>query len=215
MLIPLWLAFATADSARVVDRRVIVEPIGISVEMPAHWFPAVKTGSFNCLEGKTPVVFAPPSADRSEIAPPTRSGWHHEYGTVADAVLPRSSVLAHFGTIDWASEPCWGDLQARIYVVDDSVRAMIDRVQNAGIAAANPAFMARSEVTDAGGGWLRARITWDAWYYDFGSITHMDYYLRSVRGRTVVLLMMFTPYSQGDLANDPARVLQSFRQGPP
>jgi hypothetical protein len=57
-------------------------------------------------------------------------------------------------------------------------------------------------------------VTWDAWYYDFGGITHMDYYIRRVRGRTVVLLLMYTPYSQGDLVRDPLRVLASFREKP-
>lgn len=213
MLIPIWLVLAAADSARVVERRVIVEPLGVSVEMPEHWFPTVKTGSFNCLEGKKPVVFAPLSSARDEVSPPTR-GWHHEYGMVADTVIPISRAAAHFGTIDWAAEPCWGDLQARVYVVDDSIRALVTRVQDFGVAAVNPNFRARSEVADTAG-WRRARIVWDAWYYDFGSVTHMDFYFRSVRGRTVVLLLMYTPYSQGQLVGDPLRVLGSFKESRP
>lgn len=211
MLLSLWLALAAPDSARVVDGRVIIEPLGISVEMPAHWFPTVKTGSFNCLEGKTPTVFAPLSADRAELARPARVGWHREYATVADTVLPVSAAVAHFGTIDWQSEPCWGDLQARLYVVDLPVLTVVQRVQDAGIAAVTPAFAARSEVVDTVG-WRRARIVWDAWYSDFGASTHMDYYIRRVRGRTVVLLLMYTPASQGQLVGDRARVLQSFRE---
>jgi hypothetical protein len=211
MLIPLLLAFAASDSARLVERRVIVEPLGISVEMPAHWFPTVKTGSGNCLEGKTPTVFVPLSTDRAELAAPARAGWHREYATTADSVLAVSAAVAHFGTIDWQSEPCWGDLQARVYVVDLPIATVVQRVQDAGIAAVSPAFAARSEVADTAG-WRRARILWHAWYSDFGSITHMDFYIRRVRGRTVVLLLMYTPYSQGDLVRDPLRVLDSFRE---
>jgi hypothetical protein len=138
MLIPLLLALAASDTARLVERRVIVQPLGISVEMPAHWFPTVKTGSFNCLEDKKPTVFVPLSTDRAELATPARTGWHREYGMVADSVLPISAAVAHFGTIDWQSEPCWGDLQARLYVVDLPIARVVQRVQDAGIAAVTP-----------------------------------------------------------------------------
>jgi hypothetical protein len=211
MLIPFWMLIATTDTARLVDRRVIVEPVGVSVEIPAHWFPTVKTGFGNCLEGKTPAVFVPLSISRAEIAKPAKDGWHREYSTVADTVLPISAAVAHFGTIDWESAPCWGDLQARLYVVDDSISAIVKRVQDVGVFAVTPTFRARSEVADTAG-WRRARITWDAWYYDFGGATHMDYYIRRVRGRTVVLLLMYTPYTQGQLTGDPLRVLGSFKE---
>ena len=129
-------------------------------------------------------------------------------------MLPISRAVAHFGTIDWAKEPCWGDLQARLYVVDDSIRTIVNRVQDLGVAAVTARFRARSEVTDTAG-WRRARITWDAYYTDFGAGTHMDFYLRRVRGRTVVLLLMYTPSSQGQLVGDPLRVLGSYREGRP
>ena len=100
---------------------------------------------------------------------------------------------------------------ARSGVVDLPLVAVVQRVQDSGIAAANPAFAARSEVADTAG-WRRARIVWNASYSDFGSVTHMDYYIRRVRGRTVVLLLMYTPGSQGKLTGDPLRLLDSFRE---
>jgi hypothetical protein len=214
MLIPYLLALAASDSARVVERRIIVEPLGISVEMPAHWFPTVKIGSFSCFEGKAPSVFAPLSVSRAELAPPATRGWHREYATIADSVLPVSAAVAQFGTIDWNPEACWGDLQARVYVVDLPISKVVQRVQDAGIAAVTPTFRARSEVIDTVG-WRRARIIWDAMYSDLGSTTHMDYYIRRVRGRTLVLLLMYTPFSQESLVDDPLRVLGSFRENRP
>ena len=77
----------TVDTARVVERRVIVEPLGVSVEMPAHWFPTVATPSPGCITGKTPVVFAPLSPNRAELAVDKTRQWHPEYSSVADSVV--------------------------------------------------------------------------------------------------------------------------------
>jgi hypothetical protein len=98
-----------------------------------------------------------------------------------------------------------------LYVVDTPISGVVQRVQDVGVFAVTPSFRAHSEVADTAG-WRRARIIWSAWYYDFGAGTHMDYYIRRVRGRTVVLLLMYTPHSQGQLTGDPVRVLGSFRE---
>jgi hypothetical protein len=201
---------SASDSARVVDNRIVVEPAGVSVAIPASWSDESRLRRGHCFIGKLPAIYAPLSPTRDELTG-VHSTWHRVFSAVADSVLPLSDVAAHFGRLDWRNPPCYAELQARIYVTQLDVDSIVKRAQSIGVATADRFFRATAAVTDTSG-WRRIRITWYASYGDVGGPVTMDYYVRANRGRTAVLLLMYVGNSFLRPEEDAAAVLASWRQ---
>jgi len=60
-------------------------------------------------------------------------------------------------------------------------------------------------------GWQISRISWPAWYYDYGGPANVEFWARVVRGRDVVIVFMFAPGSDEQL-RDRAKIVASVRE---
>lgn len=210
-MLPIVIAIAlAADSARIVGNRVIVEPAGSSITIPAAWLDTAKHPIGDCLVNQPANFHAPLSPSRREIAG-ARTPWHREYSAVADSVLGLGEAVAHIGRISWQTPPCYADLQVRLYVSELSVDQIAARVRTIGVATASRFFPASARIAE-GAGTRRVRISWTATYVDYGGLVFMDYHLRPLKGRTEVLLLMYTRHSASSAADDAAAILASWRQ---
>jgi hypothetical protein len=206
------LTAAPPDSSFRRGDRIYVEPVGVSFALPRYWVDsafrtaAPRTG----CGGKTPgTIYTGLDGNRGFLANAIGE-WDREFSAVADSVLPLMQVVLHVGAEPWgAASSCYGDLQARVYVVDLSVDEVTRRVKDTGTSTARRFFEATASIADSSG-WRIARLRWDAFYHDYGSTTHMDYYIRNYGRRAVVLLFMDAD-RYGGPTSDRSEILASWR----
>lgn len=212
LLTVLTVVSFSSDSAYAAGNRIYIEPVGVSFALPPYWVDsAVRVASprHSCGSGAKPTIQVGLSSDRHELANATGE-WDREYSTVADSVLPLWAAVAQVGGEPWgAKSGCYADLQARVYVIDISSAEVARCVEERGQTIANRFFRSTASVTDSSG-WHIARLQWRAWYYDYGSTAHMDYYVRDVSGRSVVLLFMYAD-SMNPTRDDLSAILSSWR----
>ena len=113
--------------------------------------------------------------------------WDTEYAQVLAAVLDHDHCSAHVGGEGWGAEAVgFGDLQMRVYVLDELPTDVLDRlgstlmggiVQDIEIELSEP--------------WTRAVLHWDNWYGDYGGPANLDLRLRRFETATVVLAGMY------------------------
>lgn len=118
--------------------------------------------------------------------------WDYEYAWVVNSVLPFRSCGAHFGTEPWGPEATsFGDLQMRVYVLDEEKDFILARIKKDGRAAAERfgTEVKLAETPDVA--WHRARLSYDLWFFDYGGTAHVDFALRSYGPQTVAVVSMF------------------------
>lgn len=211
-------AGAQQDSAFQRGGRIVIEPLGVSLAVPARWIDATARNpaqKHSCGSGENAALLLyGPTHSRNEIAG-ALGEWDREYSAVADSTLPISAVVAHVGAEPWGrSGTCFVDLQARIYVLAHPVDSVLQAVRTNGLRVANHKFPTRVTSTNTLG-WSLASLSWDAWYFDYGSTAHMDFYVRGIRGRTVVLLLMYADPLYSKAFDDRDIVVASWRDERP
>jgi hypothetical protein len=200
------------DTSRIDGDRVVVEPVGISFELPPYWRDSVYRVAHKrqgCGAGSPGTVYTNPSRQRQELAS-ARGEWDAEFSAVSDSVLSLRDLALHAGAQPWGRGNCFNDLQVRVYVVESTPSEVLSHVQSIGVPTADRRFKSSFAATDSGG-WRIGRLSWNAFYYDYGSTARMDYYVQSVGGRSVVLLFMYADsWMRGNL-DDKQAILASWR----
>jgi hypothetical protein len=214
-LIPFILALAVnqpvSDTARIADRRLVIEPLGASFEIPPTWFDPptyTKTCEYN-----SPVA-SRFHVTRETIAklPRATGEWDKEFSAVVDSVMPFSGTVAQIGSEGWGAESrCFGDLQVRVYVTDLPLDSLVTRAKTQASETANRFFPAKPVAEADTLGWRVEKLSWDAWYFDYGATAVVEFYFRRVREKTVALVFMHALASnRGELDRD--FILHSFRE---
>jgi len=207
-----------SDTARLKDGRLVVMPVGISFRVPPIWLGTPAPPGRDMVCGNRPSGTV---RDRIVVEParfPTLmnpSGeWKKEFAAVVDSVLPFHSLVAHVGGDAWLGHCI--TLQMRLYVGDSLHKLTPDPAVGVRVAERYFKPAQRSQVDSAA--WQITRLSWDAWYYDYGGTAHVEFWSRSIRGRDVVVVFLFAPGSEEQL-NDRADIIASFRdyasQSPP
>lgn len=212
------LAYAIAgagpfDTARVVDSVLIVEPIGITLQIPPAW-----------IGGRDPHAAQPSCgrvgrgafAERVHVNPAAFSSllhatgeWDREYSAVMDSIMPFTALAAHLGPEPWGVQGhCYADLQMRVYVTDGGVEDVRARVRGIGLATAKAYFPSAATVSADSAGWHIEHVSWTAWYFDYGGEANVELFMRPFGARLLVLAFMHTSWPAG-AAQDRDSILAS------
>jgi hypothetical protein len=210
-LLAVALTRSNPDSARIADGRLVIEPLGASFEIPQTWFdpPTIK----GRCEYNSPVISRFHISQASIAKLPRATGeWDKEFSAVVDSVMPFSGTVAQVGSEGWGAESsCFGDLQVRVYVTDLPVDSIAKRATTRASETANR-FFPSTPVTEADTlGWRVQKLSWNAWYYDYGATAEVEFYSRRVRGNTFTLVFMHALASDRGV-QDRDHIISTFRE---
>jgi hypothetical protein len=221
MLIFVWLstlalvAGLAADTTRIEDHRLIVEPLGSSFQIPQRWFEPQATRYFpdqGCdSHSALAARFHVGREAVSRLAHAT-GPWDTEFSNLVDSVLPLTSAVAQVGAEGWGAESkCFGDLQLRVYVSDIPIDSVRSRAETRGLRTANRFFPSKiAQETDTLG-WSIQKLAWDAFYFDYGAPAYVEFLSRRINGRTLTLVFMYST-DRGNPITDRELILKSFRE---
>jgi hypothetical protein len=187
-------AIATGDTARISGDRLIVEPLGFSIQIPALWLgkPAPPNLLF-CDAHPAGTVSDRILTDRTRLEQLRNpmGEWKREYAAVIDSMIPFAALTAHLGGDPWNGS-C-GAPQMRVYVQDSAAPAPRVLAQR-GVESAERFFRPVQKVQADSAGWELTRIFWEGFYYDYGGTAQVEFWSRRIRNRSVTLVFMYTPY---------------------
>jgi hypothetical protein len=202
-------AFPATDTAYLEGERLLVQPIGITFRVPPVWL------GNSPPKGRDYPCGNPPSGTVSDriVTEPGRfrslqrpgGEWKAEFAAVVDSVLPFRDLVAHLGGDPWNGN-C-GAMQMRVYVGDHLAWRTIEALP--GVRSARRYFkpVHRTQVDSAG--WGITRLSWNAWYTDYGGPATVEFWSRSFGGRDLVLVFMFSGYDS-DQFLDRTDIIQSI-----
>lgn len=143
--------------------------------------------------------------------------WDTEYASVCNAVLPFDRCCAHVGGEGWAGQGgSFGDLQVRVYELDDAPKDVERRICGEGIADikrfSGKAPMLKQDIKAP---WRRTLLGFERFYWDYGGLARVDFRVRQFEKRTFVFVFMYTGDYMGDESqeNAIASILDSFVAG--
>jgi len=121
--------------------------------------------------------------------------WDTEYGKVVNASLSFDDCSVHVGGDGWGADGgSGGYLQMRGYISDAGRRELEKQIFKSGFTAArvlhkdfdtHPTIEKSTE-----GEWDKIVITYYLWYEDYGGTGHVEFYLRTAKGHSAVLVFM-------------------------
>jgi hypothetical protein len=218
-LIVLQIAWiGTVDSARISGDRLIVEPLGFSIEIPALWLrkptpPELRYCDTNPARAVSERFLTDRAALERLRLPHVH--WREAYAAVVDSTMRFAALKAHLGSVPWDGN-C-SHLQVRVYVEDTGAATVASRAER-GVESAQRVFPAErgfrpaKRFTADSAGWQITRITWVALYGDNGGTEQAEFWTRRVRDRLVTLVFMYAPYRDDERAVL-ASILKSARDG--
>ena len=213
------LTSPSVDSARVENGRLVVEPIGVSFEIPPSW-----------LRGTTPIggegckVDAPRArrinTERTSIlqlsGPPDYFA-DHLYSALSDSAFPISSAVAHLGAHGWREcDNSVNDLQVRVYVTDDPLAEISARLRRITV---KPKFRGYSTPRLAApvdsAGWHIERFDYSFNCGDCIFEERVEILSQVISNRTVSLVLMYYPGPDwnneiSERTRDRRTILESF-----
>jgi hypothetical protein len=210
---------ATEDTARLVDDRLVIEPVGVSLRLPPLWLgtPRPRTPPYRtCDDDPDGTLEERVHTDRRLLPVLTyaRGEWKKEFSAVVDSVAPFDALVAQAGGGRWGlGGSCFAVVQMRVYVGDFSPESLVTRTATVGVRTARRFFKSAKQTVIDTAAWRGTRLSWDAWYYDYGGPAYVDFFARRVRGHTVALVFMYVGATEKQLA-ERALVLESFHVRP-
>jgi hypothetical protein len=204
------LQLAVVDSARLVDDRLVIEPLGLSLQVPPLWLGRPgPPGLLLCDASPAGTVSDRIRTNRRSLEDLRESHreWKTEYSAVLNTMLPFNTLVAHLGGDPWNGN-C-GAPHLRIYVRDTTAETVAIAAVR-GVHAAEEFFEPVQRFDADSAGWSLTRLSWDAWYYDYGGIATIEFWSRRVRSRIVTFVFMYTPSNDYWTTLKP-QILQSVR----
>jgi hypothetical protein len=200
------------DSARVVGNAVQVLPLGMQISLPAAWLGVKADPPSGMCDDQPSGAVSDRLLTRREqfvVLPAPSTEWKKEYAAVVDSVMPFPRLVAHLGGDPWLG--FCGAMHLRIYIGDASLKLNDARMAVAKRVADRyfRSTVATTETTPAG--WERRRISWNAYYYDYGGDATIEFFTRREANRTVVLVFML----HGHIASQQRQrdaIVQSWRR---
>lgn len=209
---------SNTDSASIVGHRLLVEPLGISLEIPADWLPnasAQRRPAHSCVDGPDvrPMVVTA-RAERAALERPA-AGYDVEYAQVVDTLVSFDRMVAHLGADQWGRGHCWNGLSARVYVLPAPDPAIPERAAHVLVRTASGGTAQPAAATIDSAGWRLTRLEWTSPHGDFIGAPRVELLTRELAGRTLVVAFM---YMGADALTTRSALLASVRdegRGPP
>jgi hypothetical protein len=193
------LQAAQLDTARLVDNRVVVEPVGVSVEVPRGWLAAAEVEAAPARAcwiragSRAPTLVTNPAELRALRSP--QGQFTAQFAQVVDSVMPLASLVAHIAPAGWMTDPSCTGPYIRIYTTSESPEAVHARTSTAQVTNVSPPPVERFQQARAGATrdsaeWKTTIVHWGYARYDAGYSHEVHFLTRMVRGRTVVVVLM-------------------------
>jgi hypothetical protein len=111
---------------------------------------------------------------------------------VADSIAPLEALVAQIGGGRWTIDGhCSIAVQPRFYVGTFTPERLGMRAARVGRRTVERFFRPVELVQIDTAGWHRTRLSWNAWYYDYGGEAHVDVFTRRVRAHTLALVFTY------------------------
>lgn len=211
----LLAAAVPADSARVVGSTLVVEPAGVQIVLPPEWFGARDSVAWppTCghdVHGPVDQRLATSRAVLDSLRRHSQGEWDREYVAVSDSMLPLENLVAQVGPEPLGNGTCFLDLQMRVYVLptgstDESASSAV------GLRTARAFFPSARLAARDSANWHIERLSWDAWYHDYGGEANVEVFRTTTHGRAVVLVFMRATRVGGPAERDEKFILQHIR----
>lgn len=188
---------AEMDSARVIGGRLIVEPVGVSFQIPPAWLDSTlpRLGGDGC-DPRSPNARAV-NTDRNSLRSMTgRSEYFGDqsFSALADSVFVVGDLVAHVGARGWREcDNTAGDLQVRVYVNDRSPTEIAERLRDVRISLYRGYSEPIAEPVRSAAGWQIASAGWTFNCGDCIGFERFEIYSRRVGKRTLSLVFMYSP----------------------
>jgi hypothetical protein len=183
-------------------RQIRLKPVDLTFEIPQDWLDWYeKENLSNNLHL---------SLEELEAVKEGAGEWDTEFASVVNSLLPFDHCAAHIGGEGWGNEGVsYGDLQARVYIVDETLDQVKDRIESEGVAQVRKLTGQDNRVDrDDRTIWHKRILAFHRWYYDYGSTAYVDFRLRQFDEQTVVLVFMYTAFQSQE--EDIMFILDSF-----
>ena len=217
----LSLTAVLSDSARIDAGRIVVEPIGISFEIPAGWQSKVSvSGGPTCdpKSAQTRSVNVDKSALRTLTGPSSYFGDQY-YSAFADSVFAVSELVAHLGALGWRDcDNTVSDLQMRVYVTDRSPAEIARRLPAVQLSPYRGYSTPKVAAARDSAAWHIEQVNWSFNCGDCIFDERVEIYSTRVGVRTVSLMFMYMPIYPRETQEMPQRirdlqlVLRSFQR---
>lgn len=187
---------AAHDSARIADGRLVVEPVGVSFEIPAGWLNRVVTSAgpscdLNSAQARS--VNIERAALRSLTGPSSYYGDQY-YSAIADSVFAVDDLVAHLGARGWRDcDNYVADLQMRVYVSDAAPEAIGAKLPALRLSPFRGYSTPRLAASRDSSGWRIETLDWEFDCGDCVFAKRFEIYSRRVGVRTVSLVFMYMP----------------------
>lgn len=203
LILSIALAFQFAsppslgDSAHVSGGRLIVEPVGVSFQIPPAWLDSTlrRLGGVGC-DPRSPSARAV-NTDRESLRTMTGGSAYfadQSYSALADSVFAVADLVAHVGARGWREcDNTNGDQQVRVYVEDRSPSELAQRLSETRIALYRGYSTPIVEPTRDSAGWQIAAARWTFDCGDCIGFERFEIYSRRIGRRTFSLVFMFSP----------------------
>ena len=213
LLLALLLGSVRGDSARLMGSSIVVDPLGIRIELPRAW---IDTSAVASSSSRYDREVRGPLARRLAVSRPfldsvrnAEGEWDHEYSAVADSLLPFANLVAHLGPEPFGrGATSFGDLQMRVYI---GARSRQGATGAAGLRAAQAFFPSARLAGRDSAQWHIERIYWNAWYGDYGGEANVEMYSTTVRHRVLTLVFMHATIRPGWAEEDQRFILEHLR----
>jgi hypothetical protein len=176
------------DTTRIIAGRLYIEPAGISImAVPSYSDPEKDPAPLLCKG--VPSLFITAAGLDSLKAPPL-SEWEGQFQAIANRTLGMARLQAQFGDNEWGKGLCFGGLDVRVYTSNATTSDVAKKVLRTGYALIGREYAAEKE-TRQEGQWLVTKLQWAKMFGDWGANARMEYFARSVNGRTIIILLMY------------------------
>lgn len=204
--------------AKLLDHTVELQPSKAAFAIPQRWIDLYHNEHLTNLH-----------LDREQLEKVRYAGnaeWDSVYAKIVDAVVPFDNCAFHGGSDGWGNKSSlYTDLQMRVYVGEWPVADIYRTVEVKAVAvakaickdstsqppvASGPEELLKDSLRrDRIGDWDRLRVALPLFYYDYGGIANVDFYVRSFGHDTVVFVFM---YSSGAFETTEIQtIVNSFR----
>ena len=142
--------------------------------------------------------------------------WDTEYAKVVNAVLPFRDCAAHVGGEGWGKNGvAWSDVQLRAYQTSLTEDQVHQSASTAGLRSARKFSKDATLlpfVTEEP--WRRTTIKYSLFYGDYGGVARIDFYTRTEKGQTIVLVFMYCDSDRSRAMDQVGSILKSFQLQP-
>lgn len=217
----LSLATAFADSARVDGSRLVIEPVGVSFEIPAGWPSRVVTsaGSTCDLQGAQARSVTTSKAGLRMLTGASAYFGDQYYSAFTDSVFAVSELVAHLGALGWRDcDNSVNDLQMRVYITERPPQAIAQRLTTIRLSPYPGYSVPKLAAARDSAEWHIEQANWSFNCGDCIFNERIEIYSTRISARTVSLVFMYMPMYPRELENIPQRiqdlrlVLRSFQR---